>query len=536
MSCNYFSNRTLAQALVVTLFLSYSAISEASCKVNQLNGSTNKFVVLPYLNKVYSSFPGDGLQIRGCDSDVSHIILSKNTVFQHLNSRSQSVNKLSDLNVSNNCSIINTSQNQHFNSEDLKLYTETKVKNDHEILKQCVLLEVSSQSGRQINITENSECFIVSYDAVNRSALLKGERCVIDYKNNDLLSIKLKISEQCKSKNFYSSFEAKDVLSQLMVHSARITHTKNKTEVIEGNHSGPEFSRQVAFKFLPDSKAFVTSQDEVSKINYPSVLNVNFSQGGINIRSIGSKTRFDFEYLVQNVSKQYCDLGMCTRGSNSYNPVFAKINVYKIDQDKRDRLLNSTPFYAPVVVPSQWSGILELSDRSLFLGNRSSIYTIDQVLKEGDNIKIETEFYDAKYAIDNILSDSDTDIKFDFESESSQDLLPKLPALAAPVMQYKLLSLPTLNMDQSNIMKELNNFAFDLNSIMTHSYSKICNESNECAKISINKPFQKIVTKFTILNFEYGLAKTDNITSFNSSLVYGDKETNLNGFPSIECK
>jgi len=536
MGYNFCSNSTFAQILVVALIISNSINASADCKVSQLNGSSSKFVIQPFQKKVYSSFPSEGVQIRSCSSDVSHIILSKNTVFQYLNSRSQSINKLSDLNVSQNCGITNMPDSFSKQKDFMQITAQTKIKNDYDLLKTCVLFEVGTQSARDLEIVKSDECSIVSENPADKTLLLKGERCVVDYRSNDLINVKLKIAESCKSTEFYKLFEAQDVLTQFMVHSAQVSKTKKSVDLIEGNHSGPELSRQVVFKFLPDPKSFITTQDEITKIKYPSVLNFDFHQGSVSIRSVGNKTRFDFEYLVKNISNQYCDQGLCTRGSNSYNPVVAKINVYKIESDQKAKLLNTTPFYAPIIVPSQWSGILELSDRSLFLGNRSSIYSINQNIKEGDHLKIETEFFDAKYAFDNLLSDADTEIKFEFDSASNQDVLPSLPALAAPAIQYKLLSLPLLNMDQNAILKELNNFALDMNGVMTHSFSKICNEQNQCTKISVNKPIQKISTDFYITSSEYGLSQISNIKTKNTSLIQESSEMTLDKFPALECK
>jgi len=312
MSYNFCSKSTFAQFLVVALIISYNINALADCKVSQLNGSSSKFVIQPFQNKVYSSFPSEGVQVRSCSPDVSHIIISKNTVFQYLNSRSQSINKLTDLNISQNCGINNAPTSFSQSIDSIQATAKAKIKNDYDLLKKCVLFEVGTQSARDIEIVESNECTIVSKNLNNKTLLLKGERCVVDYKNNDLINIRLKIEESCKSNEYYKLFEAQDVLTQFMVHSAKISKTQNSIDLIEGNHSGPELSRQVVFKFLPDPKSFVTSQDEITKINYPSIFNFDFSQGAVSIRSVGNKTRFDFEYLVKNISNQYCDKGVCT--------------------------------------------------------------------------------------------------------------------------------------------------------------------------------------------------------------------------------
>lgn len=526
--------------LVFLISTSFYANHAWTCQVSKLVGTNSKVIINSSEGRVFSDLSTDGISISRCSSETNKIILSKNTVFQYLDSKAQSVNSLSELNISRRCEVQSDIDSFKTTADKIKEITQINVEEDYKLLNQCVLMEVTSPFKREIKVIDSNDCSIVSKSNSSNQVILKGNRCVLDYSANETYNIRFKISPDCLNQNFLKSNEARDVMSQFIVHPASVDKTRSQAagqEVVMGDPSGPSLSRQIVFKFLPDSNSFPMVNDEVTKIKYPSVLNYNFHQGQITLRQIGTKTKFDMEYLTENISKAFCKDGYCTKGSNSFNPVMIRMNVFRQNGNKFE-MLNSAPWHSPIVVPKNWVGKLDATDLSLFLGRVSSAYYISKSLKKGDRLKFVTEFLDAKLILENLMLEAD--VNSEFNDDITVDgygylTLPKLPQFGVPKLSLKLVALPSISGDPDSLKKDLENFGVDMNSVFTHSYNKICTAENRCASVVQGKAFQKIETYFDIGDAEYGVVNLENIKTLNTSLTNGHYEAELKQFPKIVC-
>lgn len=526
--------QNILSALV--LILSFHSAQTIACEVNKIPGSISKISIDANTGSVSSDFPTDGLIIDKCGIKTTHILFSKNTVFQYLNSRSQSIQDLNQIQINKSCSIKNEIAGfEQINSD--QYVSQLKIKSD--ILNKCLLLNLSNSLDQKIEILPSNDCHILKSNLTGSDLILQGASCTMVYKPGVHQSVKYIIRDECKTSDFIKQYQAQDVLTQILIQEASAVelmnpNTKKSEQFIKGNPDGPFVSRNMILKFLPQLEKFPTENDEVTKLNYPSVLSTNFHQGQILMRSLGNQTKFDFEFLVENLSKTFCKDGFCTKASQSVNPVIARINIYKNNKGRFEKL-NNDSFYAPLFIPMNWSGLLETSDRGLFINGLSNLFLINHVINPSDRIRVQVDFLDAKDILDDLKMMSPEEIGFSDPTDSDifSDSLPKMPTLKAPTLSMKLTALPNIGLGN---FKDLENFGIDMKTAFTHRFKKLCNRDNKCADIKTYEPFDKLVTEFTAGQPLNGLVTTENIIIQKKSKVFNNYTQKITNYPEIVCQ
>ncbi len=531
-------SRFMKQIILSTLILTFSSVQVLACEVTKISGSISKIFIDPNTGDIQSDLPNEGMTINKCGPKTTHILISKNTVFQYLNSRSQSVEKTNQIQINKTCSIKNEVSGYEQLNSDL-YFSQLKLKS--EILNKCLLFNISNSLDQKIEILQSNDCHVVKSNPAGSDLVLQGSACTMVYNQSVPQNIKYLINDDCKTSNFIMQYEAQDVLTQILIQEASNTelinpNSRKAEKFIKGNPEGPFVSRNMILKFLPELEKFPTENDEVSKLNFPSVLSANFHQGQVLMRSFGKQTKFDFEFLVENLSKSFCKDGFCTKASQSVNPVIARIDIYKKNSNRYEKL-NSESFYAPLFIPMNWSGLLETSDRGLFVNGLQNLYLVDKVIHPNDQIRIQVDFLDAKDILDDLKMMAPDEIGFSDSTDSNgySDSLPKMPTLKAPSLSAKLVSLPNIGLGNINV-KDLENFGIDMKTSFTHRFKKLCNRDNKCADIKTYEPFDRLVTEFSVGPTENGLISTENIIVQKKSKVFESYTKKIGNYPAIVCQ
>ena len=530
-------NQIKTSILVVSILV--QAPLAGACTVSKLTGSFSKITVDAQDSKIASDFSQNSLEISGCGAATTHLIFSRNTIFQFLNSRAQSLENTNNINLSNTCTVKN--EIEGFKNLNISEYT-NDLKTKNKILDECLTLSISNNLSAPIDITLNASCKLVSQNESKSSIELQGSSCAVSYKKSSVYSFKYNIKKECQNIDFLKKYEAQDVLANLMVQEAKNTEIYNPTlkknvNFIKGEDDGPFFSRNLLLKFLPEKNSFPTSYDEVTKFNYPNVLTTQFHQGQVIMRSFGSQTKFDFEFLADNTSKVFCKNGFCTKSSNTVNPILARISVFKKDKSKnRFDKISGDYFYAPLIVPMQWSGLLETADRGLFVNMMSNLFIVSKPIVKDDTIRVMVEFIDAKDVLDDLKMLSDDDLNTDFNLVGQSDsALPSIPLMKAPSLGAKLSTLPALSLNNSST-NSLENFGIDLKAAFTHRFGKFCNDQYKCADIKPYQAFETLITEYTVGENSNGLLETKDIIVQKKSKVYDSYLKRITHFPEIVCQ
>ena len=406
-------------------------------------------------------------------------------------------------------------------------------KDQAQILKECLQVEVKDSRGEIDYPQEQDECLISRKDT--STVVIKGPKCILKIRSKSKFDLKFSLDPLCTKKDFVASTSflyPMDIKGLIDVKMAQnLTPGGADYEVLS--------NIDTRISFLPDQTLMpVSNYFGKSDSKWPTTYGAHVEIGKISLNKPRRPGKQNYTIrvplLINNNCPQTCNQEICSSPCNFHAPVTA----YMILRKKRasGRYGAVAWWYQGNFVPSKFLGQISLAN-----------VVSHDTLNIGDQFVLEAKF-SAPAISYKILRDQANQAIIKINNiqingvggTSGMKYLPRIEALSNKLQLPRMITMPSIKeMASADISESFDFISKYLNKMTKRGknwppyYATVCHDE-VCAKSK--KTYLTYKVGFTVKGFRRKTnAVLENVIVQKRSLVFGSYTKRMNSWPTIKC-